>query len=267
MTDTQEFTPLTMRGTALMRAIFDMLVEEAQAARDRVAKLYEAGEYDEAGQLEDEMTDSRIGRWDQGTWGYLDAVEMASKGVDVEALFREQHPNLITGREYNIIVPSGVAETLCGTACCFAGHTALMVGDLPVLDLSIGQIRRLQSGVAFHRRIPINQVIPVELANYVDYGDELGLPSFGIRTRAAVLLDLSYDEAEMLFAAHNSLDDIQKMVEWKEAGNTLQVCDACDEGLPIWECPYEGLDVCPGCNEHVESCSCDYLDEDEDDED
>lgn len=85
----------------------------------------------------------------------------------------------------------------CGTAMCFAGHTAVLAGARPILSLTDYE----RSGNGGRVGVPFATVMlpDSDETKYVD-------------TYAAGLLGLDTEDADDLFSATNTLEDLQHLV-------------------------------------------------------
>ncbi|UJE15728.1 hypothetical protein SEA_LIGMA_74 [Gordonia phage Ligma] len=270
MPDTRpKFTPTSKRGVELLRHVMDIIEAEAEAA----AHVTEQ--------------DTHIGHWYQGDWMRVSADAMiADGGVDLLAeaelrapVSREQivepvsdhvdeqgriDPDYYPWIDVPVDPETGIGE-LCGTACCFAGHTTLQVGDHPVLNVDFQRLAR-NGGTAYGDRdfrddttvgmLSMNNVVPAEVARQVDLTDPdmVRDNKVFISGRAADLLDLDAGTADVLFDGSNTLADLRELVGRIERDETIIdiKCDSCD-AYP-WKC--EGGPVCGECNEHEEDCAC-----------
>ncbi|MDF3280873.1 hypothetical protein [Gordonia sp. N1V] len=89
----------------------------------------------------------------------------------------------------------------CGTAMCIAGHACVMAGD----RLRVGSTSVTISGVAATSMV------------VTESGEALG-----IEERAMDLLQLDYENAEILFHASNSLEELDEMCDALERGEDLE---------------------------------------------
>ncbi|QGH80082.1 hypothetical protein SEA_NHAGOS_71 [Gordonia phage NHagos] len=213
------FTPTTKRGRALLLHVLEIIEAEARA--------------DGYGDIEDI---SRAGHWNQGTWGEVRAEDLIAQGLDFDALLTESGAE--PGRAVDLALPVSPVN-LCGTACCFAGHTTFQVGDTPVVNV-----------VANRDWINTTEVLAIMDVRPVDHPG-LMVP---VSTRAMELLGLESDEADLLFEADNTLADLRVIIEYLTNGVGIVECDACGERP--WNCPYRGDEVCSVCDEHPDTCVC-----------
>ncbi|WAB09579.1 hypothetical protein SEA_WOOPER_76 [Gordonia phage Wooper] len=215
---TPTFEPTTLRGHALLRHVLEVV--EAEARGDG---------YGDIDQI------SKAGHWDQGTWGEIDAEELIEAGVDFAKLAVEAGGE--SGRAVDLTLPT-TPLNLCGTACCFAGHTALQVGDRPVVNVEVDHALRNDLG-----SLTIMDVRPVDNPDV----------TVSVSTRAMDLLGLDHEEADVLFEANNTLADLRVMVDWICSGRTVDECPAC--GQRPWDCDQSG-EACEDRNEHLDDCEC-----------
>ena len=124
--------------------------------------------------------DNVAGLWNQSTWGVFDLKELSDHGL------------LSVTRE-GATVTDARALNECGTACCFAGHTVLAAGDL----------------------VPVHPVVPAD--HVVEYNWASVIAPNGLRTpvdvRAAELLGIGADDAEVLFRSSNTLEALEVVVK------------------------------------------------------
>lgn len=81
----------------------------------------------------------------------------------------------------------------CGTAACFAGHACLLSGDKPIFEEEENED---------------GDIVVDDRAEYVDVA---GVSEY-VSDRAGALLGISEAQADVLFDASNSLEDLQRFV-------------------------------------------------------
>jgi hypothetical protein len=100
--------------------------------------------------------------------------------VNLRMKFYADHERIASDAELQDLARQAkTLEPECGTAACFAGHAVLMAG---------------------HRIDPQCDAVVIDDGPMVEYQS--------IRDTAADLLGLTWWEAERLFAAHNTIDDL-----------------------------------------------------------
>lgn len=144
------------------------------------------------------------GAWDQHRWGELDPDKLREFGI----------PDKVS----RVAVPPEVAAE-CGTSFCFAGHTLVMVGDRLLLD---------GSTPAWATSRLVFNVEPFD-------SDE----PMGIRPRATQLLELTVDQADVLFDEENTLTDIREILARIDDGEAFFRCSGCGEYEWQCECGYQ----------------------------
>lgn len=253
MSSATEFVPTTLRGRALLRHVFEII--EAEYNRD----------------IGWENTSETESKWDQGSWGYVETEGLRDAGVDFAQLIGDKTRD--DGSRFTlaqIALDAGTVRTACGTACCFAGHASLAVGDQVLLSTPVELV-----DAEYDRSLTFEAVIPVEKlgrARAIDPTTGGHVDSVSVMERARLLLDLSPSEADMLFDADNDIESIRQMVDYLADGRDVSECEACGERP--WDCDFEGqacdtcgyhfedCDCCSGCEEPEGSCTC--FDDDED---
>lgn len=134
--------------------------------------------------------------WDQGLWLYVDN-DAVQKLIDQRSdALTPVDPTDVHG---NLRLDPGVAINECGTAACFAGHTGLMVGDGPLVGVDYDHGRAVLNG---------------DWGRLVDVDGNVR----DARDRARELLGLEYWQAECLFSAENTIDDLEKVIGWIKEG-------------------------------------------------
>ena len=222
------FQPTTMRGRELLRHVFSII--EAEHEKD-----VEWGNNDE-------------GKWDQGSWGHVETEGLRDAGVDFGALLGDQvRPDGTRLTIAEIALDAGTVKTACGTACCFAGHTSLAVGDKVLFSMPVDLVDE-----QYDRSISFESVIPVESIN-PNSPARVGSVSVSVMGRARDLLGLDFEEADMLFDSDNDIEDIRQMVDYLAEGRSISTCDACGERP--WDCDFEA-ETCDACERHLEDCDC-----------
>ncbi|AWN04273.1 hypothetical protein FDJ57_gp72 [Gordonia phage Sour] len=243
-----KWQPTDKRGVALLDHVMEVIEEEAREAAQ--ARQVSAAWLDE---------DTRAGHWDQGDWIQLNGAALDDAGVNVLALALEQEGLSLTEAlesDYpvNIALPPAELGGLCGTAMCFAGHATFEVGDQPLFYTDLNYLahnvsddgKTLELGQVFGD-LSIHQVHPVDGAK----GE-----TADVGRRAAELLELDSETADILFEASNTLEDLREMVaRIKEHGGLTWnlKCSACD--VWPWHCVDEGP-VCDNCGYHEDRCEC-----------
>ncbi|QNL30199.1 hypothetical protein SEA_MARIOKART_72 [Gordonia phage Mariokart] len=241
-----KFAPTAKRGTELLRHVMDIIEAEAEAAANVTEQ------------------DTRVGHWNQGDWIRLRADELAEdldlRALAVEAAGAKSFDELGTDPGHlGVSVPinpeTGLLD-LCGTACCFAGHASLQVGDYPVLTTNAATLYNITApGADQIMEMGLNLVIPIETVAESGGAPLTTLPYESVSGRAQELLGLSGSDADTLFDGSNTLADLRELVARLERGEEIDnlKCTACDE-YP-WNC--NGGEVCDTCNEHEDHCLCD----------
>lgn len=232
MSDTA-FKPTTLRGRALLRHVFSIIEAEDE-------KAHEYGSTEE-------------GKWDQGSWGHVETEGLRDAGVDFSQLIGDKTRD--DGSRFTlaqIALDAGTVRTACGTACCFAGHASLAVGDQVLLSTPVDLV-----DAGYDRSLAFDLVIPVEKLDGRPriYAPDSGADVDGVSVmeRARLLLDLDPEEADMLFDSDNDIDEIRHMVDYLAEGRDVSACEGCGERP--WYCDYEG-DACSDCAEHTVDCEC-----------
>lgn len=198
-----DFKPTELRGTDLLVYVLE-LIKDQEALR---------------------------GAWDQGEWGRLMLTEDMIKQAETFEVSRSVEGHI--RKEYLLdpaLIEGQIATSPhCGTAMCFAGHTALLAGAKPIITTSFapdpgedwwfGTVRvQGEGGVTFDRHVS---------------------------TYAQELLGLSESDAESLFSGDNTLDDLEHLVgeivehgeivtercysgPWPWTGTQCGACGACE---------------------------------------
>lgn len=152
----------------------------------------------------------------QATWGVINkkALEQA-EGTDASPEYWDNRPG-------KVIDPTKVD---CGTVACFAGWTVTLAGDkilLPYWLFNTDGSIDVEEVDGWGQDIPVNQVVTDDNQ------------ATTIAARAQELLGLNYDQADTLFSASNTVEDLRRGVLmllngeelpdylWPESGRTYR---------------------------------------------
>lgn len=240
MSDTKLPDLSHLRGPELAQHVLDTIRREVAVASERSGII---------------LTDStRVDAWNQGTWGEVlldNKILDGAKNYDLLAGEDPGYGQIGTHPfRHRLAVPAQLilgqieSDSQCGTAMCFAGHVAMMTGAQAVLpawaserDPNTGKFKALGQEVTWDGvKTP---------DGFYETVSDYAAGMLGI--------DASYD-ANVLFDASNTVEDLEHMVEILVRGGSLgslEKCSACDEWP--WAC---GEDTCDECDHHEGDCIC-----------
>lgn len=212
------FKPTKLRGTELLNYVLGLIQDQVRHAN-----------------LRDARTAARGGAWDQGSWGKFmvtDSLLAHSTVTDMEAT---PPPGSRVRREF-VIDPADIEAQIsdnpqCGTAMCFAGHTAILAGGKPVFSTAYG--------------IDPGEELSFGTVRTADGGDR------HVSTYAAELLGLDTVDADELFSGDNTLEDLEKLVADITANGGELTIERCYSEA-AWPWRNQACGSCTACTDYAE---------------
>ena len=178
----KDFKPSKNRGKKLLREVLDLIEKEVASAGKA---------------LNSQVTEAA--GWKQRRWGELDLTDAE---VETATPFEDGYAK----------INAAVAYQSCGTTGCVAGHTAMLVGDSPLV---------WHDYILEGKLVDWERVVPVD-------GENKGEATWASE-RAAELLGLDGSDADILFEASNSIADVRKYITRLLNDKPITQCWDCDQ--------------------------------------
>lgn len=205
MATSPKFKPSTNRGVALAEEVLAVIEAEEEVKNGF--------------SIDNAMISQNV--WQQSVWGRTD-LDTLPPGTSIEVIPSSIVPtNFWDNDGAYIAIDAGVS---CGTAMCFAGHAAALVGDRLVVGVSDAvlisalsrsqkarhNVRRILNAVVKRSGLPIGGIDKDLRASHVITADGRVMR---VSDRARELLGLSEGDTDKLFDGSNQLKDLRRYVK------------------------------------------------------